>query len=638
MASYRDALPAIVTIKSSSKDTTRFRLIKKVGEGGMAKVYLAEVMDIKDDVLKAHNRSRQVAIKFPHAQILEDESATMRFLEESRLSVKFRHPNILRAYTYGLDQEDVPLIVMEFVPDARTLADIIESYHDQYYNHGQRLDAATGLIKDCLLPKELILQIMEQIGSSVQELHRQNVIHRDQKPDNYLVVSENPIHLKLTDFGIAKSFSPSRPDLTRGGVVGTPYYLAPEQISPIFQIGLDGKARQSWTTGKHSDIWSIGVILYELLTGSYPFYDDSSTEKVMLMVRDEDMEATPIEMTVVDPDPDLSALCMDCLVKDPAKRIATIEEFLKRLAEIKNRLKPNSLPAMAQQLVPSLVPAKPAPQPPPPRPVSLPMPAIAVSSEQDRPSHAGARHSHSPTAFAETVVAPQPRSVAPSVPDRVTAPSMRKTAIMPKRIRESLSRTRIYLIAAAAAALIGSLVAYCSSGDTSSEKTADRVLAPASAKASTLSPSARRTEGPSTALPEPAPSAPEPDPAASEAPEPDTDVAADAPPLMSSEVPPSPPSADRKASVQLRRGSREERWFRTGARFVLRGNCDAANGYLVRVKLLAPQYPETYRYLGDCARLKNKTSAAREFYQTYLSFQGTSNAVLSREAQAMLDR
>ena len=269
------------------------------------------------------------------------------------------------------------------------------------------------------------------------------------------------------------------------------------------------------------------------------------------------------------------------------------------------------------------------------------MPAMAVR-EQDRPSHVGERRSHSPTAFAETVTAP-PRPVmpsAPSVPDRVTAPSIRKAAVPPKRIRGSLSRTRIYLIGAAAAVLIGGLVAYCSSGGASSEKTADRVLATASAKASTLSPSARRAEGPATVppVPEPAPSVPDPEPAASEAAEPDTDVAADTPPLMSSDVPPSPPSADRKAAIQLRKGSREARWFQTGARFALRGNCDAANGYLVRVRMIAPMYPETYRYLGDCARVKGKAPAARDFYRTYLSFEGTSNAVLSREAQAMLDR
>jgi hypothetical protein len=160
--------------------------------------------------------------------------------------------------------------------------------------------------------------------------------------------------------------------------------------------------------------------------------------------------------------------------------------------------------------------------------------------------------------------------------------------------------------------------------------TSDRVLASAS-----VQPLLAQSAVPQD--PETVPSAPSPEPATSQSAGLVEEMpVASASPVMSSNIPQSAP--DRKTSSSLSHGSKEERLFNTGARLAMKGNCQGANGYLVRVKILAPLYPETYRYLGDCARYNRKSSVARTYYKEYLSFEGTSPAVLAPQAQALLGR
>lgn len=205
----------------------RYRLLELIGEGGMALVYKAECSLL----------CRYVAVKILRPQFASDAEFVERFRREARSAASLSHPNVVSIYDVGQD-EGLDYIVMEYVPGS-TLKDIIK--------------------QDAPLALDRALNITRQIAEGLNHAHQRNIIHRDIKPHNILVTPDGRI--KVTDFGIARAVSAG--SLTQAGeVMGSVQYLSPEQA-------------KGGTVGPQSDLYSLGCVLYELLTGTVPFKGDT---------------------------------------------------------------------------------------------------------------------------------------------------------------------------------------------------------------------------------------------------------------------------------------------------------------------------------------------------------------------------
>jgi len=201
----------------------RYRILREVGSGGMAWVYLAE--DAKED--------RLIAVKVLYPQFGEDLSYVQRFNREAKLASTLTDPHIVRVLDYGADR-DIYYLIMEFI-EGQDLRDILK---------------ARGP-----LPWKIALDMVDQLATALEHAHQHHVVHRDIKPQNMMIENDSGL-LKVLDFGIARI--PTLPSLTQSGFVGSPYYVSPEQA-----MGEEVDIR--------SDIYSSGIVLYELLSGNIPF-------------------------------------------------------------------------------------------------------------------------------------------------------------------------------------------------------------------------------------------------------------------------------------------------------------------------------------------------------------------------------
>ena len=223
----------------------RYRLDECLGEGAMGKVYRGEhvLMD------------KEVAIKFLHPERTDDAEIVTRFQREAKAAAALDHPNVCRALDFGQTEEGSFFLVLEFL-EGDSLREVIDIY-------GQ-------------LSAERSLHIARQIAAGLSEAHDEGIVHRDLKPDNIMIVDHrgDPDTAKITDFGIAHlvastSGEPDAPTrLTRKGVIyGTPHFMSPEQVA-----GEDVDAR--------TDIYALGVVLFQMLTGSTP-YDGDNIARIM---------------------------------------------------------------------------------------------------------------------------------------------------------------------------------------------------------------------------------------------------------------------------------------------------------------------------------------------------------------------
>jgi eukaryotic-like serine/threonine-protein kinase len=268
---------------------SHYRILEKIGEGGMGVVYKAQ--DMKLD--------RFVALKFLPAHITQSEQEKTRFFQEAKAASALNHPNVCTIY--GIDEfNEQQFIEMEFV-DGMTLREKING-----------TDAAT-------VPPLSLKQIVEygiQIGEGLQEAHRKGIIHRDIKSENIMVNSKNQI--KVMDFGLAKlrgSFNVTRPSST----VGTLAYMAPEQIQ-----GVEADVR--------SDIFSFGVVLFEMTTAKTPFRGEHEAALMYSIVNEEPESALKYRSDVP---PELLHILKKSLEKDPEDRYQSMSEIIVDLRRLK---------------------------------------------------------------------------------------------------------------------------------------------------------------------------------------------------------------------------------------------------------------------------------------------------------------
>lgn len=254
----------------------RYEIVREIARGGMANVYLAR--DTKLD--------RAVALKVLPAELSRDPSFVERFRLEAQSAASLNDPTIVAVYDWGQEQE-TSFIVMEYV-EGRTLRDVI--------NQGT-------------VASDQAAQIGADIAKALAAAHRAGVVHRDIKPGNVLITPTGQV--KVTDFGIARANGVGDGLTRTGAVMGTATYFSPEQAQ-----GLPVDAR--------SDIYSLGVVLYEMVTGAVPFVGDSAVSVAYLHVR-EPVKA-PSQRTP-DLPPPLETIILTCLAKDPNERYQSADEL-----------------------------------------------------------------------------------------------------------------------------------------------------------------------------------------------------------------------------------------------------------------------------------------------------------------------
>jgi serine/threonine-protein kinase len=260
----------------------RYEILEKIGGGGMALVYKATCRLL----------NRFVAVKILRAEFTEDEEFVKKFKRESQAAASLSHPNIVGIYDVGME-DNIYYIVMEYIK-GQTLKDLIK----QKGSIG--VDFATN--------------IAIQISSALEHAHKNHIVHRDVKSHNILIKEDNTV--KVTDFGIARAVSSSTITNT-GNVIGSVHYFSPEQ------------ARGGYTDEK-SDIYSLGVVMYEMLTGRLPFEGESPIAVALKHIQEEPVKPIDINPRIPKSINDIILKCMD---KDVNNRYNSMGEIISDLRQ-----------------------------------------------------------------------------------------------------------------------------------------------------------------------------------------------------------------------------------------------------------------------------------------------------------------
>ena len=264
----------------------RYRVLSRLGAGGMADVFCAEDQQL----------GRKVAVKLLHRRFAEDPGFVERFRREAQAAAGLQHPNVVGVYDRG-SYDDTYYIAMEYLP-GRSLKQLI------------RQEAPLDPVR--------AIDITIQILKAARFAHRRGVIHRDLKPHN--VIIDDSDHAKVTDFGIARA---GASDMTEtGSIMGTAQYLSPEQA-------------QGHAVSAASDLYSVGVVLYEMLTGRVPFDGESAVTIALKHVSE-----SPPPPSVLNPaiPPELEQVVLWSLNKNPADRPADADQFITVLEQVKAQI------------------------------------------------------------------------------------------------------------------------------------------------------------------------------------------------------------------------------------------------------------------------------------------------------------
>jgi serine/threonine protein kinase/tetratricopeptide (TPR) repeat protein len=273
---------SLAALGPGSQFGPRYRIESEIGEGGMGKVYKAYDSDL----------DRTVALKLVRTELARDASSLQRFKQELLLASRISHRNILRIHDLG-DVGGVKFISMAYIQGM--------DLHDMISQTGK-------------LQTERAVGIAKQLASALEAAHAEGVVHRDLKPRNVLIDVDD--HVYISDFGLAKSLDAETTAMTRAGeVLGTPRYMSPEQA-------------ESKPADHRSDLYSLGVILYEMVTGEAPFTGESS-----LQVMFQHVQQAPKDPRLLNPElPEyLATIILKCLEKDPTLRYQNPTDLLRDL-------------------------------------------------------------------------------------------------------------------------------------------------------------------------------------------------------------------------------------------------------------------------------------------------------------------
>jgi serine/threonine protein kinase len=274
----------------------RYRILTKLGEGGMGAVYRAEQISLK----------RIVALKVLKPELSSEPGLVRRFNAEATLAAKLNHPNTVTLFDFGQDDDGALFIAMEYI-EGKSLRQV--------------------LVKEGPLPPDRALAITSQICNSLSDAHATGIVHRDLKPDNVMlfVRGRQTEAVSVLDFGIAKLRDEhgnitQQPMTQAGDILGTPQYMAPEQI-------------RGDRVDSRTDVYALGVMLYEMMTARLPF--EGATVMALLSKHLTDIPIAPTarrpELAIPEP---ISQLIMRCLAKSPDDRPRTMDEIEQFLASI----------------------------------------------------------------------------------------------------------------------------------------------------------------------------------------------------------------------------------------------------------------------------------------------------------------
>lgn len=333
----------------------RYEIQKLLGEGGMGKVFLAKQIDL----------GRQVVVKVMHEHVAEDTKFRDRFQRETLLMARFQHPNAVTLYDASLTDVLGPCIVMEYV-------------------RGENLEAL--LKKNGKLSPGRVARVLTQLCDVLQAAHDEGIIHRDLKPANIMIVEPDTPkeRVKVMDFGLAKLVDDGRDrrvtDTTVDFAVGTPGYICPEQVR--------GEAMDH-----RGDLYSVGVMIYELLTGRLPFLGQNSMDVLLAHATENPPSFSELGVTGVSRA--VEDVVRQVLEKDPDSRPQSAKELCERFttslgmktsravawqppqdAPVNNRSGTDSLPILLTATAPELLPPKLGAEPLVPKPN-----AVAVTPE-----------------------------------------------------------------------------------------------------------------------------------------------------------------------------------------------------------------------------------------------------------------
>src|SRR5580693_9499602 len=273
-----------------------YLMLELVGIGGMGRVYRAEQTAL----------GRTVAVKIIHPHLVGEENAAARFITESRAASRLNHPNSVGIIDFGKSPDGQMYLVMEFL---------------------RGRDLARVTYEDGPLPFRRIVDVLRQTLAALAEAHSADIIHRDLKPENIILepVRSGGDFVKVVDFGLAKMrVETQQPSITSPGIVcGTPEYMSPEQArgDPL---------------DPRSDLYSVGVILYQLITGRLPFEADSPTQVVLSHLTEMPKDPQDVAPERQIPKP-LVDVALKALAKDPKDRFQDADGFAAELARALNQ-------------------------------------------------------------------------------------------------------------------------------------------------------------------------------------------------------------------------------------------------------------------------------------------------------------
>lgn len=291
----------------------RYELIEKIGAGGMADIYRALDQQLQ----------REVAVKILRDPLAMDLSFQENLLHEARSAANLSHPNIVTIFDFGRDGETL-YIVMEYIAGT---------------------DLKTLIRRRKRLPPHEAVELMKKISDGVGYAHRAGLIHCDLKPQNILVTPDNKV--KIADFGVSRALATIQPDEQAEIVWGSPQYFSPEQASG----GAPSPA---------SDVYSLGAILYEMLTGQPPFAADSAADLARLHLDAKPIPPRSIEPGISEP---LQQVVLKILAKEPSARYRTADQLGRILANLTlNAMPGERSPATDDVAIPDLTQDMPPPR------------------------------------------------------------------------------------------------------------------------------------------------------------------------------------------------------------------------------------------------------------------------------------